>query len=127
MISSSYAPGLFCSAAYATELSGYAAVVSSDGFVYIVDTDDEGGVQRIQLEDSDPSTLLCGDLSLAPAAEGFVVADDQAGQLYFIDAHDGESFHIHETHDLSSSITGIADMVFMHAIEGGEHDHDHEH
>jgi len=119
------ASGNFCTAAYATELSEYAAVVTDAGFIYIANIEDNS-VLPIHLEDSIGTELSCSDLALAPGAEGFVVADDDADLLYFIDSHnEGGNFHIHEKQDLDSGISGIADMVFMHAIEDGEHDHDH--
>ncbi len=125
VISQQFTPGNFCTAAFATEESDYAAVASDDGFLYVIDTETDSA-SRIQLEESNPASLACGDLFIAPAAEGFMVVDNAAHQLYVVDKHeDASNFHIHSIVDLSSDVSDVQDMVFMHAIEGGEHDHEH--
>jgi hypothetical protein len=71
------------------------------------------------------------DLLLADS-EAFIAVNLASNTLFFIDGHDGESYHLHSRAEGSSDLSTLASAVLAHAQddhdhdeEDGESDHDH--
>ena len=65
------------------------------------------------------------DLLLADS-EAFIAVNLAGNTLFFIDGHDGESYHLHSRAEGSSDLSALASAVLAHAQDDHDHDEDHD-
>ena len=65
------------------------------------------------------------DLLLADS-EAFIAVNLAGNTLFFIDGHDGESYHLHSSAEGSSDLSALASAVLAHAQDDHDHDEDHD-
>lgn len=69
------------------------------------------------------SNTACNGLIMASASNRAVIINNGAQKAYDIDAHQGDSYHIHSEYDLL--VGDITDVVIFHGKDEDEDGHDH--
>lgn len=112
---------LICAIQIATA-DATAGILTNDNQLHFLNVSDDT-VSRISLDDSDSDA--CADWNLTSGAQSFAALDNDAGLMYYVDSHDGSSYHIHERFDVPEG-TSVSSAAWLHSVEA-EDDHDHDH